>query len=85
MLLRECTDGVYEIKSSSDLRTFYPDTDFSRISVEFDRIVKSLNKVGVGVFLATKSGSLSDTEVFITRFPTTFFLIVLTCIDLMFL
>ena len=52
MLLRECTDGVYEIKSSSDLRTFYPDTDFSRISVEFDRIVKSLNKVGVGVFLA---------------------------------
>ena len=52
MLLRECTDGVYEIKSSSDLRTYYPDTDFSRISVEFDRIVKSLNKVGVGVFLA---------------------------------
>jgi len=52
MLLRECTDGVYEIKSSSDLRTFYPDTDFSSISVEFDRIVKSLNKVGVGVFLA---------------------------------
>ena len=52
MLLRECTDGVYEIKSSSDLRTFYPDTDFSRISVEFDRIVKSLNKVGVDVFLA---------------------------------
>ena len=52
MLLRECTDGVYEIKSSSDLRTFYPDTDFSRISVEFDRIVKSLNTVGVDVFLA---------------------------------
>ena len=52
MLLRECTDGVYEIKSSSDLRAYYPDTDFSRISVEFDRIVKSLNKVGVGVFLA---------------------------------
>lgn len=52
MLLRECTDGVYEIKSSSDLRTFYPDTDFSRISLEFDRIVKSLNKVGVDVFLA---------------------------------
>ena len=52
MLLRECTDGVYEIKSSSDLRAFYPDTDFSHISVEFNRIVKSLNKVGVDVFLA---------------------------------
>ena len=52
MLLRECTDGVYEIKSSSDLRNFYPDTDFSHISMEFDRIVKSLNKVGVDVFLA---------------------------------
>ena len=52
MLLRECTEDVYEIKSSRDLRDHYPDTDFDRISLEFDRIVRSLNAVGVGVFLA---------------------------------
>ena len=85
MLLRECTDGVYEIKSSSDLRTFYPDTDFSRISVEFDRIVKSLNKVGVGVLLADEKWFPVGHRGVYPRFPTTSFLIVLTCIDLMFL
>ena len=52
MLLRECTEDVYEIKSSRDLRDHYPDTDFDRISLVFDRIVRSLNAVGVGVFLA---------------------------------
>ena len=52
MLLRECTEDVYEIKSSRDLRDHYPDTDFDRVSLEFDRIVRSLNAVGVGVFLA---------------------------------
>ena len=52
MLLRECTEDVYEIKSSSDLQTYYPNTDYSSINDEFDRIVESLNKIGVGVFLA---------------------------------
>ena len=52
MLLRECTEDVYEIKSTSDLQTYYPNTDYSSINVEFDRIVESLNKIGVGVFLA---------------------------------
>ena len=52
MLLRECTDNVRPIKSISDITREYPDSDFGAIANEFNSIIKTFNKIGVGVFLA---------------------------------
>jgi hypothetical protein len=52
MLLRECTDGVDKIKNISNIADQYPDTDYSIVADEFNAMLVSLEKVGVGVFLA---------------------------------
>ena len=54
MLLRECTDHVKELKTSTDLNkdSFLADVDYSIVADEFDSLVRSLNKVGARVFLA---------------------------------
>ena len=52
MLLRECTDNVRQIKSISDITHEYPDSDYTAVADEFNRIIKAFDRIGVGVFLA---------------------------------
>ena len=54
MLLRECTDHVQELKTVSDLNKHeeLADIDYSIVADEFNSLVRSLNAVGVKVFLA---------------------------------
>ena len=54
MLLRECTDHVQELKTVSDLNKHEElvDIDYSIVADEFNSLVRSLNAVGVKVFLA---------------------------------
>jgi hypothetical protein len=52
MLLRDCTDGVKQINSITDIADTYPDTDFDFVADEFNSMLTALRKVGVGVFLA---------------------------------
>jgi len=54
MLLRECTKDVQEITSIQDLKDYYPDSDFSAIDSEFDSMLRTLNKIGVKVFLGAE-------------------------------
>ena len=54
MLLQECTDHVQELKTVSDFNkdTYLADIDYSIVADEFSSLVRSLNAVGVKVFLA---------------------------------
>jgi hypothetical protein len=52
MLLRECTDNVRQVRNIQDIKSEYPDSDFSSVSEEFDSMLLSLDKIGVMVFLA---------------------------------
>ena len=54
MLLRECTKDVREITSIKDLKDNYPNSDYSAIDVEFDSMLRTLNKIGVKVFLGAE-------------------------------
>ena len=54
MLLRECTEDVQELTSIQDIKNYYPDSDFSAIDSEFDSMLRTLNKVGVKVFLGAE-------------------------------
>ena len=54
MLLRECTKDVQEVTSIQDLKDYYPDSDFSAIDSEFDSMLRTLNKIGVKVFLGAE-------------------------------
>ena len=52
MLLRECTDGVDKVESIAGIASEYPDSNFDPIANEFNRMLTSLSRVGVNVFLA---------------------------------
>ena len=52
MLLRECTKDVQRVKDISTIVNAYPDSDYSIIADEFDRMLTALEHVGVNVFLA---------------------------------
>jgi len=53
MLLQECTDDVKEITTLLDISGNYTNTtSFTPIANEFNRMLTSLNRVGVKVFLA---------------------------------
>ena len=53
MLLRECTDGVKQVTNLLDVSSEYSNTDdFYPFSDEFNRMLVSLEQVGVKVFLA---------------------------------
>jgi len=51
MILRECTDNVRQIRSIEDIKSAYPDSDYSAVEYEFNQMLLSLNKIGVMVFL----------------------------------
>ena len=53
MLLQECTDDVKEITTLLDISSNYSNTvSFTPVANEFNRMLTSLNRVGVKVFLA---------------------------------
>ncbi len=52
MLLQECTDNVKKIRNIQDIKDRYPDSNYASISNEFNDIIESFNRIGVGVFLA---------------------------------
>ena len=52
MLLRECTDGVDKVESIASVASKYPDSNFDPVANEFNRMLTSLSRVGVNVFLA---------------------------------
>ena len=53
MLLGECTNGVEEVTNLLDISSQYPDPHkFTPVANEFNRMLSSLSKVGVKVFLA---------------------------------
>ncbi len=54
MLLRECTEDVRQVKSIKDIQRNYPDRDYSAIAGEFNSMVRSLDAVGVKIFLANQ-------------------------------
>ena len=53
MILRECTEGVVEIKSARDVGKYYKKFPMmANDAKEFDALVAASNKVGVKVYLA---------------------------------
>ncbi len=52
MLLQECTDDVEKIDSSKDLRAAFPNSDWSPVAAEFNKIMVSFSKIGTNVYLA---------------------------------
>lgn len=52
MLLKECTDGVDRIRSSSDLAGHFTTFEDKGTRAEFDELVLALNMSGVGVYIA---------------------------------
>ena len=51
MILQECTDNVRQVNNIKDIKDNYPDSDYSAVAVEFDKMLVSLNEIGVMVFL----------------------------------
>ena len=54
MIHRRCKDGVKPINDISDISNYYPDSNFDIVTDEFNRILTSLEKIGVEVFLGDK-------------------------------
>ena len=53
MILRECTDGVVEIKSAADVGKYYKKYGMMEpVRTEFNTMMTSLDKVGVKVYMA---------------------------------
>ena len=52
MLLGECTDDVQQVRSIRDIQKYYHSSNYSVVSSEFNSILRSLDKIGVKVFLA---------------------------------
>ena len=52
MLLGDCREDVNEVKSIRDIQEYYPDVDYGIVVDEFNSIIRTLNSVGVKVFLA---------------------------------
>ena len=52
MIVRECTQDVYRVKSIATIANAHPDSDYDLVADEFDRMLVALDKVGVKVFLA---------------------------------
>ena len=53
MILRECTDGVVEIKQAKDLGRYYKKYDMLEpMRSEFNEMMQAFDKIGVKVFIA---------------------------------
>ena len=54
MASRKCKEGVKKINNISDISKFYPDGNFNNIANEFNKMISTLKKIGVEVFLGDK-------------------------------
>ena len=54
MASRKCKEGVKKISNISDISKFYPDGNFNNIANEFNKMISTLKKIGVEVFLGDK-------------------------------
>ena len=52
MLLQECTEGINQVKTITDLKKRYPSTDFTLVEDEFNNMMVALNQSGVKVYLS---------------------------------
>lgn len=52
MLLQECVEDVKEINSISDINSEIPAVNYDIVTAEFNSFLRSLDKIGVKVFLA---------------------------------
>ncbi|ARW56933.1 hypothetical protein [Synechococcus phage S-B64] len=53
MILQECKDGVVEVKSHKDVAKYHKKFPMSpALAEEFDRMMVSFDKIGVGVYIA---------------------------------
>ena len=53
MILRECTDGVVQVRTMLDISSTYNDIDsFMSVRQEFNNMLASLKQIGVKVYLA---------------------------------
>jgi len=53
MILRECTDGVVQVRTMLDISSTYNDINsFMPVTQEFNNMLMSLNQIGVKVYLA---------------------------------
>ena len=52
MLLQECVEDVKEINSISDINSEIPAVNYDIVAAEFNSFLRSLDKIGVKVFLA---------------------------------
>ena len=52
MIVRECTQDVYRVKSIATIANAHPDSDYDLVADEFNRMLVALDEVGVKVFLA---------------------------------
>ena len=51
MIYRKCKDGVKPINDISDISNYYPNSNFDIVTDEVNRMLASLKKIGVEVFL----------------------------------
>ena len=52
MIVRECTQDVYRVKSITTIANAHPNSDYDLVADEFNRMLVALDEVGVKVFLA---------------------------------
>jgi len=52
MILRECTEGVTQIKTVDDLRELFPIVNYGGIEEEYEELLSEFNRIGIGVFVA---------------------------------
>ena len=51
MASRRCRDGVKSINDISDIASSYPDSNFDIVADEFNRMLATLKRIGIKVFL----------------------------------
>ena len=51
MASQRCKDGIKSINDISDISSSYPDSDFDIVADEFNRMLTTLKRIGIKVFL----------------------------------
>ena len=51
MASQRCKDGIKSINDISDISSSYPDSDFDIVADEFNRMLATLKRIGIKVFL----------------------------------
>ena len=51
MILKECKDQVFKIRTVEDFKKFFPSIDYAGIEEEFNELIAELDRIGVGVYV----------------------------------